>query len=362
MRFLRGQLLKVLEWEDNTADTMAYKVPLPPKTEIMMGSQLIVRESQVCVLTTGGKIADVFVPGRYKLDTGNMPVLTKLKSWKYGFASPFVCDVYFINTKQFINQKWGTSSPIMMRDQDFGLVQFRGFGKFSFKVNDPVIFLRELLGSAELYKVGAVVEQLKSNIVSGISETVARSNIPALDLAIKYSAIGKAAEALIDERFHALGIDMTDLVVENLSLIEENMKMMSKRTDMNIIGNLNDYTQFNAAEAMKTVAENAHKGQGGMNMAGTAMSMGAGWAVGNMFGNSLNNKGANPAGGAAPMPAPTTTGAMIVCPECTATIPAGVKFCPECGKNQGPATKTCSKCNAVNKERAKFCADCGNKL
>ena len=362
MGFLKNQLLKVIEWEDNTHDTMAYKYPIPPKTEIMMGSQLIVRESQVAILVSGGKIADVFEPGRYKLSTGNMPVLTKLRSWKYGFNSPFVCDVYYINTKQFINQKWGTGNPVMMRDQDFGVVQFRGYGIYSFKVSDAAVFLRELLGTSASYKVDALMEQLKRTIVSGISEAVAASNIPALDLAMKYSAIGDSAEEIVTADFGKMGISLVNLVVENLSLTEESSKALNERTRMNILGNAQEYTQFAAADSMKTIAENAHKG-GGMNMAGTAMQMGAGWAVGNTFGNTISNP--NAAGGTQTPPvAPVAAAPTIVCPACRATINANTKFCPECGAKTTPvnASKYCPSCGKANKPQAKFCADCGTKI
>lgn len=360
MGFLKNQLLKVIEWEDNTHDTMAYKYPIPPKTEIMMGSQLIVRESQVAILVSSGKIADVFEPGRYKLNTGNMPILTKLRSWKYDFNSPFVCDVYFINTKQFINQKWGTGNPVMMRDQDFGVVQFRGYGVFSFKVSDAAVFLRELLGSAALYKVDNLMEQLKRTIVSGISEAVAASNIPALDLAMKYSAIGDKAAEIVQADFNKMGITLVNLVVENLSLTEESTKALNERTRMNILGNAQEYTQFAAADSMKTIAENAHKGSG-MNMAGTAMQMGAGWAVGNVFGSALSGQNANAqATPAAPVGAVPT----MVCPSCNANINANAKFCPECGAKITPvnATKYCPSCGKANKPQAKFCAECGKKL
>ncbi|HEY8423716.1 MAG TPA: SPFH domain-containing protein [Clostridia bacterium] len=360
MAFFKNQLLKVIEWADDSSDTIAYKYPIPPKTQIMMGSQLIVRESQVAILVSSGKIADVFEPGRYKLDTGNMPILTQLRSWKYGFNSPFVCDVYFINTKQFINQKWGTGSPVMMRDQDFGVVQFRGYGIFSFKVTEPVVFLRELLGSNALFKTDALLEHLKRTIVSGISEAVAASNIPALDLAMKYKAIGEKAEEIVKENFIKMGISLVNLVVENLSLTEESVKALNERTRMNILGSPQEYTQYAAADAMKTIAENAHKG-GGMNMAGAAMQMGAGWTIGNTFGSAISGAGAKSAAG--PVPA-GFAGPTMPCPQCGATISAASKFCSECGAKivSSPAGKFCPACGKQNKPQANFCAECGTKL
>lgn len=364
MGFIKNQLLKVIEWEDNTNNTMAYKYPIPPKTEIMMGSQLIVRESQVAILVSSGKIADVFEPGRYKLETGNMPILTKLMSWKYGFNSPFVCDVYFINTKQFLNQKWGTSNPVTMRDQDFGVVQFRGFGIYSFRVKNPVVFLREVLGSADFYKVDTLQEHLKRTIVSGISEAVAASNIPMIDLATRLSDLGDKAGEITKDKFDVLGIDLVSLVIENLSLTEESSKALSERTRMNILGNAQEYTQFAAADALKTVAENAHKG--GMNMAGTTMQMGAGWAIGTQFGNAINPNNFGQ-GGATPYAAPVVPPSnTIVCPACSANIIATSKFCPECGAKipnySAASSNNVCKCGKVNRAGAKFCAECGSKL
>lgn len=247
----------------------------------------------------------------------------------------------------------------MMRDQDFGVVQFRGYGIFSFKVSEPAVFLREILGTSALYKIDALMEQLKRTIVSGISQAVAASNIPALDLAMKYAEIGDKAEEIVKADFSKMGISLVNLVVENLSLTEESAKALNERTRMNILGNPQEYTQYAAAESMKTIAENAHKG-GGMNMAGAAMQMGAGWAIGNTFGAAISGAGDK----SAPPMAAAAAGPTIVCPKCGATISAKSKFCSECGAKTPAVTaiKYCSSCGKQNKPKARFCGECGTKL
>ncbi len=178
MKFIKSQLIEVIEWTDNTTDTMVYRFPVKDN-EIKMGAQLTVRESQVAVFVNEGQIADVFEPGRYQLSTANMPVLTKLKAWKYGFNSPFKAEVYFVNTKQFTNQKWGTSNPIMMRDAEFGMIRLRAFGIFSFRVKDAATFLKEIFGTNRVFDTESIVGQLKRSLVSGIADMIGESKIPA---------------------------------------------------------------------------------------------------------------------------------------------------------------------------------------
>ncbi|MBE5787092.1 MAG: hypothetical protein E7324_06080, partial [Clostridiales bacterium] len=187
-----SQLIDVIEWTDPTMDTMVYRYDRNGK-EIMMGAQLTVRESQVAVMVNEGKIADVFGPGRYELSTQNMPIMTALKSWKYGFNSPFKAEVYFINTKQFLDQKWGTSNPVMMRDAEFGMIRLRAFGIYSFRVSDPVAFLKEVFGTAAYMNVEGVAGQIKRTLVSGLSDAIAQSKIPALDLAANYDELSQYA-------------------------------------------------------------------------------------------------------------------------------------------------------------------------
>ena len=356
MGFLRNQLLKVIEWEDTTSNTIAYKFPIPPRAEIMNGSQLIVREGQVAILVSSGKLADVYPAGRYKLDTGNMPILTQLMGWKYGFRSPFVCDVVYINVRMFNAQRWGTSSPVMMRDQDFGVVQFGGYGQFSFRVKAPDVFLRELMGSGLSFQTEDIVEHLKHTIVSGITESVASSNIPALDLAMRYTDLERVTADIVRPVFEKMGLELAGLDIINLSLTEDSKKALSERTRMNILGNAAEYTAYAAADSMKVVAENAHKGNMG-NMGGIGMGLGTGAAMAGLYTQTIAQSQQQ-----APAPKPATPPApQVACPSCGAQNNASSKFCNQCGAKM-TQNATCAKCGATLSATAKFCPNCGEKV
>ena len=390
---IRNQLLKVIEWTDASNDTLAYKFVMPPNAEIMNGSALTVSPSQVAIFVHKGKVADVFTEGYYKLETANLPFLTKMMSWKYAFETPFRAEVYFINVKQFPSQKWGTSNPVMMRDQDFGMVQFRGFGNFTFRVDHtgdgPEKFLRELMGTNPIYKVGNIIDQLKRTIVSGVTEAVAASNIPALDLAMKYSSLGESTINIVRAKFLNMGLYLVSLDIENLSLTEEATKAMEMRTRMNVIGDANQYTQFQAADSMRDIAQNAHKGTGGMgNIPAMGMGLGTGFAMTNMYAGTIagaqanaqaNAQAANQAAAQAsqPVACPKCGRAnaqnakfclecgqamQATCPKCGHSIKSAAKFCPECGAPIGAPPPACPKCKKVAKPGTRFCEDCGTKL
>ena len=346
---IKGQLIDVIEWSDSSNKTMVHKYDMNGK-EIMMGAQLTVRESQVAIFVNEGQLADVFEPGRYELQTSNMPILTALKSWKYGFNSPFKSDVYFVNTKQFLDMKWGTSNPVMMRDAEFGMIRLRAFGIYSFRVSDPETFLKEVFGTSALFTVDGVEGQIKRTLVSGLSDAIAESKIPALDLAANYDEIANYAMQAINPKLASLGLTLCSFVIENISLPEEVEKSMDKRTSMGVLGNLDQYAKYQAAEAMREAANNDAGG-----MAGMGVGMGAGAAMGQMFAQSLGNTAA-PAAAAAP--APVQAGA--VCVSCGAAIPAGAKFCPECGAKQNAST-FCTNCGQEIPAGTKFCPECGTK-
>lgn len=345
LNMIKGQLIDVIEWTDNSGKTMVHKYDMNGK-EIMMGAQLTVRESQVAIFVNEGEIADVFEPGRYELQTSNMPVLTALKSWKYGFNSPFKADVYFINTKQFLDMKWGTSNPVMMRDAEFGMIRLRAFGIYSFRVSDPVTFLKEVFGTAALFTVEGVEGQIKRTLVSGLSDAIAESKIPALDLAANYDELANYAMQSINPKLAALGLTLCSFIIENISLPEEVEKTMDKRTSMGVLGNLDQYAKYQAAEAIREAANNDGNG-----MAGMGVGMGAGAAMGQMFAQSLGNTAA---------PAATGKVAGAVCSACGAAVPAGSKFCPECGAKQN-AGAFCTSCGKEIPAGTKFCPECGAK-
>ena len=345
---LKGQLIDVIEWTDSSNDTMVYKYDMNGK-EIMMGAQLTVRESQVAIFVNEGQLADVFQPGRYELSTSNMPIMTALKAWKFGFNSPFKSDVYFINTKQFLDLKWGTSNPVMMRDAEFGMIRLRAFGIYSFRVTDPEAFLKEVFGTSSLFTVDGVEGQIKRTLVSGLSDAIAESKIPALDLAANYDELANYAIQAINPKIAPLGLGLTSFVIENISLPEEVEKSMDKRTSMGVLGDLNKYTQYQAAEAMREAANNP----GGM--AGMGVGMGAGVSMGQMFAQAM----AQPQKAAPVQQAPAQGGGF--CAGCGQQLTPGAKFCPNCGQKQ-EAGNVCPGCGNAVQPGAKFCANCGQKL
>ncbi|MEG0740632.1 MAG: SPFH domain-containing protein [Clostridia bacterium] len=340
-----GQFIDVIEWTDDTQDTMVYKYDMNGK-EIMMGAQLTVRESQLAIFVNEGQLADVFVPGRHELSTQNMPIMTALKAWKFGFHSPFKSDVYFISTKQFMDRKWGTSNPVMMRDTEFGMIRIRAFGSFSFRVKDATTFMKEVFGTSSLFTVSGVEGQIKSTVVSGLSDAIAQSKIPALDLAANYTELSQFVMQTLAPKVEALGLALSNFIIENISLPEEVEKAIDKRTSMGVVGDLNKYTQFQAAEAMREAANNP-----GGGMAGMGVGMGAGAAMGQMFTQSMQASQQQPAAQAA-------TGK---CTGCGQPIPAGSKFCPVCGAQQASAGTFCAGCGQKLDAGAKFCPGCGQK-
>ena len=343
-KVINSQLIDVIEWTDSSSNTMVHRYESMGK-EIMMGAQLTVRESQVAVFVNEGKIADVFQPGRFELSTQNMPVMTALKSWKYGFKSPFQAEVYFVNTKQFLDLKWGTSNPVMMRDTEFGMVRLRAFGIYSFRVQDPVAFLKEVFGTTELMTVEGVEGQVKRTVVSALSDIIAQSKIPALDLAANYDELGQFALQALAPRFVSLGLKLESFVVENISLPQEVEQAMDKRTSMGVVGDLNRYAQFQGAEALREAANNPGGG------AGIGVGMGAGMAMGQMMHNAFQQ----PAQQTAPQQA------AVPCVSCQKPIAPGSRFCPECGAAQQKAAPVCKACNAPLNEGAKFCPACGEQ-
>ena len=350
---IKGQAINVIEWTDPTQKTMVYKFDVRGN-EIKMGAQLTVREGQAAVFVNEGQLADIFTPGRYELSTSNMPILTKLKSWKYGFNSPFKSDVYFVNTKQFLDMKWGTSNPVMMRDNDFGMIRLRAFGIYSFKVSNVEAFLKEVFGTSALFTVDGVEGQIKRTIISGLSDAIAESKIPALDLAANYDELGQYTMKMVNPKLEPLGLVLCSFVIENISLPEEVEKTMDKRTSMGVLGNLDQYAKYQAAEAMREAANNPSGG-----MAGMGVGMGAGAAMGQMFAQSFSAAPAQAQTQAAAQAAPAEAGAA--CSACGAKIPAGSKFCPECGAKQETAAAFCRECGAKIAPGTKFCPECGSK-
>jgi len=269
---IRGELIDIIEWLDDTRDTMVYRFPRY-QNEIKMGAKLIVRESQTAVFVNEGTIADVFAPGTYTLQTQNMPVLSTLKGWKYGFDSPFKAEVYFVSTRQFTDMKWGTQNPVMLRDSDFGMVRVRAFGAFAARVSDPGAFLKELVGTDGLFKTDEVQEYLRQLIVGRLSGALAHAQVAVLDLAANQEAIAARLAGTLTEELAPLGIAIPKFIIENVSLPPEVEQAMDKRTQMGVLGDLGRYTQFQTANAIENASKNPGSG-------GDAMGVGLGVGLG----------------------------------------------------------------------------------
>ncbi|MGD9630102.1 MAG: SPFH domain-containing protein [Pyrinomonadaceae bacterium] len=343
-----NQFIEVIEWLDNTQDTLLYRFPVYQQ-EIKNGAQLIVRESQVAVFVFEGQVADVFAPGRYTVEGGNTPILSKLGAWKYGFNSPIKAEVYFVNTKQFTDMKWGTSNPIMLRDTDFGIVRLRAFGAYSLRVADPAAFIKEVAGTNAHFQTEDIDGQLKRAIVSEFSDAIGEMKIPALDLAAQYKELGEAIRGTINQDFSGYGLEVTKFYVENISLPPEVEAAMDKRASMGALGDAQKYMQFQAADALRDAAQNEGGG------AGLGAGLGAGFAVGGQMANAFGagQPGGQQAGGGV---APAT----VACPACGKQNNPTAKFCADCGGKMEVAQVPCVKCGAKLREGAKFCSECGS--
>ena len=290
--FVKSQFIEVIEWLDDSNDTLVYRFPVEGK-EIKMGAQLTVRPGQIAVFVNEGRIADTFEPGRHRLSTRNMPILTKLLSWKYGFNSPFKAEVYFVSDRQFTDQKWGTSNPVMVRDPELGPVRLRAFGIYSFKVRDARRFMTDIVGTDGHFTIDEITGQLRRLIVSGFSDLLAESSVPVFDLASKYNELSRTAKEKLDTEFESHGLELSKFYIENVSLPPDVEKMLDKRTSMGVVGDMNKFTQFQAAQSMEKAAE----AQGGT--AGAGVGLGAGMAMGNAVASAMKPVAAQPQSSAA---------------------------------------------------------------
>jgi len=294
MDFIKGELIEIIEWTDDSRDTLSYRYPDDDK-EIKRGAQLIVRESQVVQFVYLGQFGDLFAPGKHTLTTDNIPVLTTLKGWKYGFESPFKADVYFVVTRLFAGNKWGTSNPVMMRDSDFGIVRLRAFGTYDFRIVEPAKFLKEVAGTDQHFRLDEFADAMRSRIVSVFSDALASSKVPALDVAARYTELGDALLPLINPVIREkYGIEMSSFILENVSVPPEVEAAIDKRSSMSAIGNLNDYVKFQMAEGM------AKGGSSG----GAATELAVGMAIAQQM---LKDQGGFVTGAGTPAPAAAAT-------------------------------------------------------
>ena len=301
---LRGELVDIIEWLDDSRDTIVWRFPRY-NNEIKMGAKLVVRESQVAVFVNEGTLADLFPPGTHTLETQNMPILSTLKGWKYGFNSPFKAEVYFVNTRQFTDMKWGTQNPVIVRDPEFGMARLRAFGTFAARVVDPAALLRELVGTDPQFRTEEVQDYLRQMVVSRLGSALANAGVPLLDLATRQAEIGSQLAQVLSQDLESIGIQIPTFIIENISLPPEVEQALDKRTQMGIVGDLNQYTQFQAANAMEQAAGTPGGGLG------EGLGLGMGIAAGQRMAASLGPT-APPA--ASTPPAPPAAAAPVTPP------------------------------------------------
>lgn len=331
MSFFSKQFIDVIQWTETGDGTLAYRYPMEDM-EIQNGGKLTVRDSQMAVFVNEGRIADVFNPGLYTLSTNTLPLLTYLLNWDKGFKSPFKSDVYFFSTRLQIDQKWGTPTPITIRDKEFGAVRMRAYGIYSYRISSPKFFYEKISGTRQAYHVADLDGQLRNTIIGRMTNAFASSTINFLDMAANQTRLAETMTADLEPVFADLGLTLESFVVENVSLPEELTKLLDQRIGMNMIGDMGRYTQFQVAQSMPIAAANE-----GSGMAGAGVGLGAGMAMGQQMMNAMHPAPpppANPAPSAPAVVAASASAATKFCMNCGKSIAKAAKFCPECGGAQ----------------------------
>jgi membrane protease subunit (stomatin/prohibitin family) len=334
MSFFSKQFIDVIHWTEPGEGILAYRYPMEDM-EIQNGGQLTVRDSQMSIFVNEGQIADVFKPGLYTLSTQTLPILTYLKNWDKGFKSPFKSDVYFFSTRLQINQKWGTTTPITIRDKEFGAVRLRAYGIYSYRIQDPKVFYEKISGTRELYQTTDLDGQLRNTIIARMTDAFGSSAISFLDMASAQQQLAEGMHKTLTPVFADLGLQLDTFVVENVSLPEELQKLLDQRIGMNMVGDMGRYTQFQVAQSMPIAAAN----EGG-GAAGAGIGLGAGLAMAQQMMGAMRPPAPPEAPPAAPIPAsappsaPGAAGATKFCIQCGKPIPKPARFCSECGGAQ----------------------------
>ena len=321
LEFLGKQLIDVIQWTETDDNLLAYRYPMQDM-EIQNGGRLTVRESQVAVFVNEGRIADVFQPGSYTLTTRNLPVLTDLMNWDKGFVSPFKSDVYFFSTRLRMDQRWGTATPVTIRDKEFGALRLRGYGIYSYRIADPKVFYSNVSGTRDAYYVADLEGQLRNTVVAKMTEAFAPGEVAFLDMAANQSKLADRIAGELKPAFAALGLELAQFILENLSLPEELQKVLDQRIGVAMAGDLGQYTRFQAAQSLPLAAENP----GGA--AGAGVGLGVGLAMAQTI------AGAAKAASETPAAAPAAEEGAKFCMDCGKSIPRRARFCPDCGKAQ----------------------------
>ncbi len=338
--FVKKQFVDIIQWTEEDDNVLVWRFPIAD-AEIQQGAQLTVRETQVALFVHQGQAADLFGPGQHTIRTQNIPILTDLQHWDKMFESPFKSDVYFFSTRLRLNQTWGTSNPITIREKEFGAIRLRAFGIYAYKIAQPKVFFPQVSGTRGTYTVADLEGQLRNTIITTITDHFAESGIPFLDMAANQEELGKAVGDKVKPKFAELGLSLENFQVQNVSLPEELQKRLDERIGMGVVGDLGRYTQFQTAQSIPIAAA----AEGGA--AGAGVGLGAGIAMGQAMGQAMSQTLQGGAGAVA---------AVVSCVKCAKPVPAGAKFCPACGVVQA---LQCSKCNVKLDRPAKFCPECG---
>jgi membrane protease subunit (stomatin/prohibitin family) len=326
--FITKQFIDVIEWVEPEEGILAYRYPMQDR-EIQNGGRLTVRDSQAAIFVNEGKVADIFGPGLYTLNTQTLPILTYLRNWDKAFKSPFKSDVYFFSARIQTDQHWGTQNPISIRDKEFGAIRLRGFGIYSYHLSDAKSFYSKISGTRDLYRVADLEGQLRNTIVAKMTDAFAASQVPFLDMAANQGALAEKINEQLKPAFAEYGLTLDTFVVENLSLPDELQKVLDQRISMNVLGDMGKFTQYQVAQAIPIAAANEGGGAVGMGA-----GLGAGVAMGQAMMDAVKKSTSAPAGGAAPTTAGSPAAESKFCSECGKPIPRSAKFCPECGKPQ----------------------------
>lgn len=331
-------LLDIIEWVESSPDEIIHKYDTR-KSIVKWGSKLTVREGQVAIFCDKGRIADVFIPGMYSLNTDTLPILTALLSWAYAFESPFKSDIYFVSTRQFIKHKWGTATPVIIKDEKLGAVRVRGYGTYSFRVSDAPLLLKELSGARHSFSTQDVEDYMRSVLVMGMSDALGASGIGVAEMSANLLSLSASVLENLSPRFRAFGLELTSFNFESVSLPEEVEKAIDENARLGLLkGNAELYTRIARADAMVEAAKNP-------GMAGSVIGAGVGLGLGADLGREISRS--------------ASAQTERTCAACGAALPAGAKFCPECGAG---VKYTCPKCGAAVAPSAKFCPECGEKI
>jgi len=356
-----ARIFDVIEYMDASGREIVHRVPEQGSGDFRIGSQLIVRESQAAVFFRDGKALDTFGAGRHTVSTANIPLLVNLIGKLFSGETPFKAEVYFVNMKEFLDQKWGTPEPVALRDSELGLVRLRAFGSYSMQVADPQLFVNKIVGTQGIYDTSRISDFLRAMIVSKLIDLMGETKASLFDLPSLYEEIAAGVKAKSADDFSNVGIALKTLYITSISPTEETSKAIDERAAMGAIGNMQAYIQFKAARAMGDAAQAG--GEAG-SLAGAGVGLGAGVGIGAAMAGAITEamRGGQAQPAQPAQPAPTAvSGAAVVCPKCATTNPVGAKFCNNCGA-QISGTVKCPNCAHENPVGAKFCNNCGTKL